>query len=241
MLAALGAALLAIPIQDADRSGEAELREMVGAVGRASAVRIAISRRRVEEGITYPEDSSFWVDYVQPGVFKILNNGVFGDGELWVSDGKKIMRDRMEGNTVEIGDAPASFLAPRSPLQLAQGMPLVCALLDGEPGYGALVAKTGPVTSSREGSVVSFSFPVAGGGKARVVARKENGGWKVLATEFENEVQPGGGAFRGRTGLLRDTVVGWEQLAGKGRPVFLAVAPAGTTAVAFGTGRRFGG
>ncbi|MGE0000924.1 MAG: hypothetical protein AB7F50_09785 [Fimbriimonadaceae bacterium] len=241
MLAALGAALLGLSIQDADRSGEAELREMVSAVGRARAVRIAISRRRVEEGFAYPEDATFWVDYVQPGVFKILNNGVFGDGELWVSDGKKIMRDRMEESTVEIGDAPASFLAPGSPLQLSQGMPLACALLDGEPGYGTLVAKTGPVTVSREGSVVSFSFLVAGGGKALVEARKENGGWTLHATEFENEAQPGGGAFRGRTGILRDAVVGWEPFSGKGRPVFQAVAPAGTTAVAFGTGRRFSG
>lgn len=239
MVGALCAVALLNPPQEADRSGEAQLKEMVLSVGRARSVHIAVSRSRIEDGNTLPEEAVFWIDFVEPGRFRILNNGVFGDSELWVCDSKKLMRDRLEGDTVEVGDAPRSFLAAGSPLQVGQGLPLVCALLDGEAGYASLVAKAGPVKAASAGASTVFSFPVAGGGQAQVEALKQGSEWHVVSTEFVNEAQSGGGGFRGRQGTLRDMVVEWGPL--REKTPWVATPPPGTTAVPFGQGRRFGG
>lgn len=241
MVLALGAFLLSLPLQDPDRSGEPALRELFQAMGSVRSVHIAISRSRIEGGNTLPEDAVIWLDYAEPGVFRLLNNGSFGDGELWTSDGKRIMRDPLDGPTVETGKAAASFLAPGNPLQLSRGMPLVCALLDGEAGMNGLVSKNAAVTAVVAGGRTRFEFGVAGGGSAVVEARKDGSKWAVLATEFVNAQQPGGGAFRGRQGALRDTVVAWKSPARGGKGAFVVTVPPGTTEVPFSDRRGFGG
>lgn len=200
MLAATLAASLAVQEDPGRLALEAALRESA----KARPVFVRVSRSRAADTGPLPEEAVFDLDYSGPGVFRVYQMGVFGDGQLFVSDGRRMLRDPLEGDTVYLSPAPKSFASVQGPGSVRSGMPLVFALLEGEAALGTLLAKDGKVESRPEGKAARFSFPLEGGGTAAVVV--EAG--RLLRTELAGANQ---GGFRNRAGTLLDEVVAWSR------------------------------
>jgi hypothetical protein len=205
---------------------DAEFRALLRSLGRERGLAVRVSRsRRTEHGLL-PEEAVVHLEYKGPGVFRVETMGAFGDGQLLVSDGSQMMRDPLEGETVFVRSAPKGFGRAEGPASVQGGLPLVFGLLDGEAVFGTLLDSRAKVEASAEGRSTVFTFALATGSQAKVMAE----GGRVLRTMLDNSGRQGQGGFRNRPGELVDEVVLWQAAAfPRGR--FEVRAPEGTRTV----------
>lgn len=223
MLSALLSALaLGLPQSGPD----AEFRALLRSMAQERGIAVRVSRARTTELGMLPEEMVVQLDYEGPGVFKIQTMGAFGDGQTIVSDGKRVLRDPLEGEFVYSSPSPKGLGLAQGLVSVRNGLPLAFALLDGESVFGSLLSADAKVESKPEGTATAFTFSLASGSRGTVVVE----GGRVVRTMLDNSAGGGQGGFRNRPGELVDEVVEWRR-AKFPRGHFELRPPAGTKVV----------
>ncbi len=201
------------PAPSVDRSGEPLLREMLASMGQVRNVRLTIGRYFLgAPGDRVSESAVSRVWYREPGVFRLQWSEVMGDAQLWVTDGRSLLRDSMGTRSVSVRDPLKSFAEKGSGPSIEEIGSVILWALDGEASLPLIAPEGKRVVrlADVEGLTVVESASTVG--TVRFFARRSGGALRVVRVETQRGSGPAPVSFGGGAFITRDEVLEWESV-----------------------------
>lgn len=140
------------PVAKVDRSGEKVLDQLAGHYAKFGAVRLSINAAAQDrpDGPFYA-DSQIDVAWDGKAQYRIEQMDMWGDGGLWISDGRTLLQDSLElGGTVTLLDAIKS--SPLADARFSPGNPqgsMLFSFFHGRKAVDALLKKNSKIVAGQ--------------------------------------------------------------------------------------------
>jgi hypothetical protein len=192
-------------------AGEGLLRDIFSEMAqiRNAFIEIHVSNRRDQYHVLSPRDSLL-VWYESPTRFRVQDCGVFGDNQLFVSDGAQLLQDPLDDTGTSIlRQAPKNVFEGGRDLALNGGAgAMFYYLLAGKAGFEKIVDTSSPITPANGGEPrVTFASKEAG--TVNLSYTGARGHRRVTRIEYDDKpfFEGQGGRFGGRGGSTEGSLV----------------------------------